>query len=260
MKKLLFLCLLLLISYHFFFSPSPDFTKTISLEQASIYQGNLILVNKETRLQEDPTNLAQIPDNLVANVHVDSDYLLDARALKSLYYLFEAAQHDGVMHFTLNSAYRSGKLQQQLYEKSSAGYSLPSGYSEHQSGLSIDIGSTQGTMEKTIEGDWLAKNAHEYGFVLRYPAHKTDITGIAFEPWHFRYVGLPHSKMMEKKDFVLEEYLQFLQQEKHYQVAIDDITYVVQYVQHTQATIPDTESYWISGDNVGGYIITSIVE
>ncbi|MER1985151.1 MAG: M15 family metallopeptidase [Solibacillus sp.] len=260
MKKLLYLLILAFIGYHFLFSDSSDFDKTLSLEQISLYQGHLILVNKETKLQEDPTNLAPIPRDIAANVLVDGDYLLDARALKSLGNLFEAAQRDGVMHFTINSAYRSGKLQQQLYEKSGAGFALPSGYSEHQSGLALDIGSTQGTMDNTVEGDWLAQNAHEYGFILRYPEHKTAITRISFEPWHFRYVGLPHSVMMQKKDFVLEEYLQFLQQEEYYEMKVDEIAYVVQYAQGTTAKVPDTQSLRISGNNKDGYVITSILE
>lgn len=95
---------------------------------------------------------------------------------------------------------------------------------------------------------------------MRYPAHKADITGISFEPWHFRYVGLPHSVMMQKKDFVLEEYLQFLQQEEHYEMKVDEIAYVVQYAQGTTAKIPNTQSLRISGNNKDGYVITSVLE
>ena len=63
-------------------------------------------------------------------------------------------------------------------------------------------------MDNTPEGEWLANNAHKFGFILRYPADKVHITGIRYEPWHFRYVGLPHSELMYKQNLALEEYLQ----------------------------------------------------
>lgn len=261
MKKLFFICLLVGLGYYFFSANSPTFNQVISLEQTTIAEGPLLLINRETPLQQDPTNLAPIPTDFAPNVYVGGHYLLDAQALTSLYLLFAAADMDEVSHFTINSAYRSGKTQQQLYEQYGETLALPSGFSEHQSGLSLDIGSTQGTMDNTLEGDWLAEHAQEYGFILRYPKHKTEMTGISFEPWHFRYVGLPHSMMMEQNDYVLEEYLQFLQQEQNYEMKIDGITYVVQYVQAAStASIPDTTNYRISGNNLDGYIITSILE
>ena len=175
--------------------------------------------------------------------------------------MFTAAENDGILHFTINRAYRSGILQQQLYEENGADYALPPGYSEHQTGLSLDIGSIQGSMNRVIEGKWLAKNAAKFGFILRYPENKTNITGIAFEPWHFRYVGLPHSIMMAKKGFVFEEYLNYLRDKKEYKMKMNDVTYYVQYVeQQPFAKIPETQSFKLSGDNIKGFIITSIIQ
>lgn len=58
-------------------------------------------------------------------------------------------------------------------------------------------------MDRAPEGKWIEKNAWKYGFILRYPSDKTDVTGIQYEPWHIRYVGLPHSTIMQKNEFSL---------------------------------------------------------
>ncbi|MGN7477305.1 M15 family metallopeptidase [Solibacillus silvestris] len=261
MKKIIFSFIIVIVVYLCFFKESPTLEQEISLIDESVYSGDLILINKETKLQQDPTNLSVIPENIAKNVVVDSDYLLQINVMKPLQEMFEAAAKDGVRHFKINSTYRSGKAQQQLYEENGASYALPSGYSEHQSGLSLDIGSTQGTMDKVIEGDWLAENAAKFGFILRYPENKVDVTGIAFEPWHFRYVGLPHSIIIDKKDLALEEYISFLKNKKEHVAKIAGVTYFLQYEHGKEiAKIPDTENFTVSGDNTDGYIITSIIE
>ena len=260
MKKIVISLLIIILCYPFFQKDSPALVREISLHDQSLHNGALILINKETKLQEDPTNLAMIPAQLANNVLVDSEYWIQQDVIESLQQMFEVAAEDGVHHFKINSAYRSGELQQQLYEENGANYALPSGYSEHQTGLSLDIGSTQGTMDKALEGEWLANHAAQFGFILRYPDNKVEVTGIAYEPWHFRYVGLPHSIMMNKKDLALEEYIEFLKEEKEYTKKIDDEKYFVQYVDQTDLTkIPDTAKFEVSGDNLNGYIITSVI-
>jgi D-alanyl-D-alanine carboxypeptidase len=86
------------------------------------------------------------------------------------------------------------------------------GSSEHQSGLAMDIASkstdlnlTEGFAE-TIEGKWLAENAHRFGFILRYPKGKEAITNYEYEPWHFRYVGEKAATVIYQHDWTLEEY------------------------------------------------------
>ncbi|MET3292533.1 UNVERIFIED_CONTAM: LAS superfamily LD-carboxypeptidase LdcB [Brevibacillus sp. OAP136] len=69
-------------------------------------------------------------------------------------------------------------------------------------------------MEQAPEGKWLKENAWKYGFILRYPEEKVDITGIQYEPWHYRYVGLPHSAIIQERKFTLEEYLDYLREVK----------------------------------------------
>lgn len=90
---------------------------------------------------------------------------------------------------------------------------LPPGHSEHQSGLAVDIGSVESaTIAATEFGDtpdyaWMKDVAHEYGFIVRYQEGKEDITGLNYEPWHIRYVGVEAATEIYEQDVVLEEYL-----------------------------------------------------
>lgn len=87
------------------------------------------------------------------------------------------------------------------------------GTSEHQYGRSIDVtidGTTNHDFHHTEQGRWLIENCHKYGFVIRYPEDKVAITGIAYEPWHLRYVGTEHAKYMYENDICLEEYVSYI--------------------------------------------------
>lgn len=220
----------------------------------------LLLINANHQYEQQADNLTVIPKNIAQNVQVSEEYYVNTSLISPLQQLFEAAAQDGVNHFTINSAYRSKAAQQRLFAMYGAGHALPPKFSEHESGLSLDIGSTKGLMENVEEGTWLAQNAARFGFVVRYPAHKVDITGIKFEPWHIRYVGLPHSAVMAERDFVLEEYIAFLRNEESYEIELNGVNYVVQYTTESTVRIPDTTRYSVSATSEGGYVITSIVD
>lgn len=83
----------------------------------------------------------------------------------------------------------------------------PAGCSENGAGLSVDIISASAGFASTDEYKWLVANAHKYGFILRYPEDKTDITGIIYQPWHWRYVGVDVANEMKSNNLCLEEYL-----------------------------------------------------
>ena len=85
-------------------------------------------------------------------------------------------------------------------------YSAKPGYSEHQTGLAFDINSIRDSFADTKEGLWLAKNAHIYGFILRYPKGKESITGYKYEPWHYRYVGVSVAQYIFENQITFEEY------------------------------------------------------
>jgi D-alanyl-D-alanine carboxypeptidase len=83
----------------------------------------------------------------------------------------------------------------------------PAGCSENGAGLAVDIVSASAGFASTPEYQWLEQNAHKYGFVLRYPQDKTEITGIIYQPWHWRYVGIDAATEMKENNLCLEEYL-----------------------------------------------------
>ena len=169
---------------------------------------NLILVNQQHPIRQDqlPTDLVNLFEQQRTYTLFSSDIQLRAHVATALQQMINAANTEGVTQFIVMSGYRNLEEQQALYDEMGSSYAMKHGYSEHHTGLALDIGSTEGTMEMAPEGKWVANNAHRFGFVLRYPADKTAITGIEFEPWHLRYVGLPHSERMHEQNLVLEEY------------------------------------------------------
>ncbi|CAM5207235.1 VanY-A/VanY-F/VanY-M family D-Ala-D-Ala carboxypeptidase OS=Lysinibacillus sphaericus OX=1421 GN=LS41612_15265 PE=4 SV=1 [Lysinibacillus sphaericus] len=194
--------------------------KKVEIPVEQIYQGNLLLVNSNypvhnKSIKSDSINL-YARDELVKGYRLFNSeiYLSEDIASKFSDMVLDAGK-DGVSSFLITSGFRGFDEQTKLYEEMGSNRALPAGYSEHNLGLSLDVGSTQGKMEVAPEGEWIAENAWKYGFTLRYPEGKTDITGIMNEPWHIRYVGLPHSVIMKEKNFVLEEYLDYLKEEKY---------------------------------------------
>jgi D-alanyl-D-alanine carboxypeptidase len=173
--------------------------------------------------------------------------------------MIKDAAQEGVVHFLISSGYRNEAQQEELYRTKGAQFALPAGYSEHNLGLSMDIGSSQAEMNRASEGKWLKDHSWKYGFILRYPEDKTEVTGIQFEPWHFRYVGLPHSAIMREKNLALEQYLDFLKQQKSVSTTIGEDNYQVFYYPVTEnrtITVPTQGEYEISGNNQDGVIVT----
>ncbi len=127
---------------------------------------------------------------------------LRAEAAKAADTMIDAAATDGVT-LLVSSAYRSYAVQQQTYQywvsvngqQVADQLSARPGYSEHQTGLAIDFASPEGCRleecyRDTLAGQWLAKNAPRYGYILRFPDGRQSVTGYRFEPWHYRYVGV----------------------------------------------------------------------
>lgn len=185
--------------------------------------GLLLLVNPWTPLPED-----FLPGELVP---VQNDQAVDARAYPDLQDMLGDMSQAGLSPL-ICSSYRSQERQQELYDNKvqrvmDEGVSLEAaqaeaarwvarpGTSEHQTGLAVDIVSLSNqmldeTQESTPEFQWLAENAWKYGFILRYPSDKSEKTGIAYEPWHFRFVGKEAAEEMHDLGLCLEEYLESL--------------------------------------------------
>ncbi|SFD20303.1 D-Ala-D-Ala carboxypeptidase. Metallo peptidase. MEROPS family M15B [Bacillus sp. 491mf] len=236
--------------------------KEITKEQ--IHKGDLLLVNKDYPIKKDSIrsdiiNVFQNAELVRGYVIFDRNLRLSMDIVKKFLKIVDAAEKEGVQHFLMNSGYRDFKEQRKLYEKMGSDYALPAGYSEHNLGLSLDVGSTQMKMEKAPEGKWIEENVWKYGFVLRYPKNKSNITGIQYEPWHIRYVGLPHSAVMQKNNFTLEEYLDFLKEKKEISTYIEGEKYTISYYkvsENINVNVPVNKHYEISGDNIGGVIVT----
>ncbi|MBG9718285.1 M15 family metallopeptidase [Bacillus sp. CCB-MMP212] len=236
--------------------------KEITKEQ--IYKGDLLLVNrdypvKKDSIRSDIINVNHNSELVRGYVIFDRNLRLSKDVVKKFLNVVDAAGKESVNHFLISSGYRDFQEQKQLYEKMGSDYALPAGYSEHNLGLSLDIGSTQKKMEKAPEGKWIEENVWKHGFVLRYPKNKSNITGIQYEPWHIRYVGLPHSAIMQKKNFTLEEYLEFLKAEKEVSTEVEGKKYTVSYYkvsENTKVNVPANKQYEISGNNMDGVIVT----
>lgn len=241
-----------------------DNTNTLLVTQDDVYKGTLLLINKDHPVPPqaavgEVVQLEDHPELLQGYSLLDHKIMLSKPIVQTFMTMIEAAGRDGVDGFILTSGYRDHHAQQILYEQMGGDYALPAGYSEHNLGLSIDIGSTHGEMKDAPEGRWLEDHAWRYGYVLRYPEDKTAITGIAYEPWHFRYVGLPHSAIMKEKDMVLEEYIAYLREAKAVTTTMDLRRYTVSYFPVTGDTsipVPKNGRYELSGDNAGGVILT----
>lgn len=178
----------------------------------------LVVANKKNALPD-----GYEPDDLrVVNTLNTNNWKMREEAATALETMFAAASEDGIT-LVACSGYRSQAYQVTLYNSYVSKYgrdeadtiSSRPGYSDHQTGLAMDIGDhDQATvfssaMENTPEGQWLYEHAHEYGFILRYPKGKDDITGYTFEPWHYRYIGVEDATNLYNisPDYTLEEYL-----------------------------------------------------
>lgn len=191
-----------------------------SFVKANLQDEYLMLVNKEVRLEESYEPETLILPNV--SFTASSDIIvrvMEEKAAKALEELFEAAKEDGII-LLANSGYRSYSIQKNLYETNlrvkgrahTEKYSAQPGASEHQTGLAMDIvaqdyQSLDEGFDNTAAFKWLSENAYKYGFILRYLEGKEDITGYAYEPWHYRYVGLPYSEYITKNNLTLEEFL-----------------------------------------------------
>jgi len=247
---------------------APENSQKIEITEEQIHQGNLLLVNSEYAVEQAGIQSDII--NLFTHKGLTTGYQLPNNEIKlseeiagKFSEMLAAAEEDGVSNFLISSGYRDFDEQNRLYKEMGAYYALPAGHSEHNLGLALDVGSTQMKMKEALEGEWIEGNAWKYGFILRYPANKTDITGIQYEPWHIRYVGLPHSAIMQEMNLALEEYLDYLKDEKSISISVEGKKYTISYYPISQngtieVEVPANEQYEISGNNMDGVIVTTL--
>ena len=145
-------------------------------------------------------------------------------AVDALMAMLKNAIAEGVGNWQISAGYRSVGYQQQLWnnkaaefrqqglsgsqaQTATAKYVAKPGCSEHHTGLAFDVTVPGESFPLTKQCKWLAENCWEYGFIIRYAEEKEAITGIGAEPWHIRYVGQPHARLMRDHDWCLEEYI-----------------------------------------------------
>ena len=174
----------------------------------------LILVNAEHPVPEDYS---------VTLKELRNDQWVDERIYPELQQMFDDARAEGIYPL-INESYRSAERQQEILDNYIAAYEAEGlsteeaqqralevvakpGTSEHQLGLALDI-IVEYEEDSTQTWQWLKENCWRYGFILRYPEDKTEITGISYEPWHFRYVGAEAAQQITERGITLEEYLE----------------------------------------------------
>ena len=237
---------------------------TIPVDEGQVHDGNLLLVNEELAVppndaDAEAVNLYKHKELLDGFGLLDNKIRLSPDLTKKFAAMIKDAADDGVDHFLISSGYRNNTEQQALYEQLGPEIAALPGHSEHNLGLALDIGSTTAQMKDAPEGKWLKKNAWKYGFVVRYPEDKSDVTGVIDEPWHFRYVGLPHSAIMQEHHWAFEEYLDNLKARKSIAAIVGNSNYAVYYYPVSSKTtlhVPATGSYELSGNNTDGVIVT----
>ena len=198
----------------------------------------LILVNKQNKAPTVPVTLVK-PDVTPTKPSVAENIYMRPEAARALEALFAGAAEDGITLYA-TSGFRSYSTQKAIFDRKAAerceqtanrSVAKP-GYSEHQTGLAMDIEgeTTLGTgltaaFGESPEGIWVAEHCHEYGFIIRYTEDKTSITGYIYEPWHIRYVGVEAATKITQLGVTFEEYILLIRGDRIEELKGDSIPY-----------------------------------
>jgi len=250
------------------------------LEEDAVYTGDLILVNNHILYhfpEEQP--LACVYEEKSGSYYVrDMEVQLSPDALQALNRMMDAFRDQGGSK-TVNvvAGYRTEAFQQHLFDQSAERngqshaekYVAQPGGSEHHTGLAIDFSlffadGSSGEYTGSGEYAWINANCQNYGWVVRYDRDKERLTGIGDEPWHFRYVGVPHATAMAVQGLCLEEYTDYLKNfpfdGRHLVVDCAEGKFEIWYCPGTAAYLPVEEEFTVSGNNVDGVVVTCRVE
>lgn len=247
--------------------------KTVLLPQSDVFSGSLILVNAQHPLKSEPAH-----SNLVPFPSDSGNILLLNSARPSLIRLMDAV--GGWKSISVCSGWRSSAEQEAIYQSALAerGEAFTSkfvarpSHSEHQTGLAVDLG-VHSPEKDALCPEFpdsgvcraLRQKAAAFGWIKRYPKGKETLTQIAHEPWHFRYVGIPHASAMEQMNLTLEEYIDYIRQFPYggEWLACPAAQGVIQVCflkaepnGITRFTADPHCSYAVSGNNSDGFLIT----
>lgn len=244
--------------------------ENLTVEPSHLNNGSLLVINNSHKY-EIPTDLGLVLISEYRNTHdPDLPYIVEKKntmmmevtALESAHKMLcdmgKSTKNDDIM---ITSAFRSYDEQTNVPDKT-----FSAGHTDHHSGMLISLKASNNSPLADENLTWLDKNAHKYGFVMRYPGDKAAITGVSDYTQAYRYVGAAHAKYMVENNLCLEEYVEYLKKNTSHSstlsVKTDDGS--VYYVYYTAAAagdtvkVPaiDTYSYTISGTNEGGVVIT----
>jgi D-alanyl-D-alanine carboxypeptidase len=209
-----------------------------------ISQDSLVMVSASYPVSEEcAENLCPLEEN----------HAISHMAVENLKALFAASESACGEKILFTSTYRTLAFQSSIYGVNP--YAAKPGESEHHSGLVADIkvdGYAQRRFIMSKTGKWMAKHAHEYGFVIRYPLWGEKRTGVDYEPWHLRYVGAPHAEIMYRSKLVLEDYLAMLEKGDFFRYG----DYVITAQKGSEISFPrEAEEIYISQNTKGGYVL-----
>lgn len=269
-------------------------TQYVSVNAADVHRGTCILVNLEVPyvFSEEDEEVYSVYKNKSKSYKVTSgsiqlkmETITAMNAMMDVFY--GETENRNIM---VNSGYRTEKQQQTIYDNRvktdgvayADRYVQKPGYSEHHTGYAMDL-AVYDEGDPEVEGDeamwtfdgkdeyfWVDQNCDQFGFVLRYSASKEDVTGIAYESWHYRYVGIANALAMTNMGLSLEEYINFIKDyaydgTRYYITADNGNIYCLYYVKSNgldgqQIPLPKTaREYQISGNNIDGFIVSALV-
>ena len=222
----------------------------LKADEKVTFNQSMMLINTEYLLQDD-----YVADLSCYN---NTDLQMNCCIHDAYKELSSAVNSETGSKLYVSSAYRTYEEQLEQYEKDSDTATV-AGASEHQTGLALDLYVAYNAgfnFLKTEAGRFVNSNSWEYGFIIRYPSYGQDETGIKYEPWHIRYVGAPHAKIIYNNQLTLEEYILSLKDNVWYE--IDGYLISRQMPgDNASLTLPNKySSAVISPDNTGSYIIT----
>ncbi len=239
--------------------PDPDLTETALTGETRFWTLDGLLAEENVTLSSDLllVNASHpLPDGYEAVLTEYNGARMHPLMVDPYVALRDAVQAKTGVRIYVASDYRTAEEQAAIIEGSEEGIAAALGCSEHEAGLALDVyapyyageeflGSRAGRMVNDVCG--------EYGYIIRYPKHKTDVTGIAYEPWHLRYVGQPHAEIIMESGLALEEYIELLAVGVWYRHG----DYLISRRAADDLTLPDGWTHCnLSPDNTGYYILT----
>jgi len=246
----------------------------IEMTPYDIFRGNLILVNKEHGFDpEFVPELVYVIDHVTPAFRVSrNDIQLAESIIEPLVQMMDAYYVAiGTNAVSVRSGFRSLSRQMEILNDhisrmgaaEARRWAAEPGHSEHHAGLALDFGFYQDGDLQTFLGvgrtAWFAQNSYNFGFIVRYPYEGQHITQVAYEPWHFRYVGLPHSYFINQKGMVFEDYLYFLMgfdYSEPFVATFGDYEYEIFFTKDMTISVPYGSYFDISGNNINGFIVT----